>query len=253
MQGQQRFCRQALPVIKAVNEIPGQPAQTILVLGQQSCRAPHSHMEAWIQFPQHRDHPVADAVAAVIVALIAAVLHMGDSVFLQIVLNFPSRDAQQGADDFPPAGRDPAQSQGAGAPGQVQQHRLHIVVPVVGGGDIVAALLLCRLLQETVAQRPGRFLQAQPLCGGVARGVPMAGDAGDALFPAPALHKGGVPQGFLPPDAVLKMSGHHIPAPAVQQVQQAHGVRPAGHSAENPPLPGQRKAIHRPPCAFPRS
>ena len=178
---------------------------------------------------------------------------MGDSVFFQIIFNLFSGDAQQGADDLPPAGWDPAQSQGAGAPGQVQQHRLHIVVPVVGGGDIVAALLLCRLLQETVAQRPGRFLQAQPLCGGVARGVPMAGDAGDALLPAPALYKSGVPQGFLPPDAVLKMSGHHIPAHAVQQVQQAHGVRPAGHGAENPPLLGQRKAIHRPPCAFPRS
>ena len=253
MQGQQFLCWQALAVIEAVNEVLGQPAQAVLVLGQQPCRAPHGFVQAGIQFPQHRGHPVADAVAAVVVALIAAVLHMGDSVFLQIVLNLPAGDAQQGADDLPPAGWNPAQPQSAGAPGQVQQHRLHIVVPVVGGGNPVAMKLRRRLLQETVAQRPGRFLQAHSLFPGISRHVPMAGDAGDAPLPAPVLYKSGIPLGFLPPDAVLKMSGHHIPAPAVQQVKQAHGVRPAGHGAENPPLPGQRKAIHRPPCAFPRS
>ena len=253
MQGQQRLCWQAFPVIKAVNEVLGQSAQAVLVLSQQPCRASHGFVQAGIQFPQHRGHPVADAVAAVVVALIAAVLYMGDSVFFQIILNLFAGDAQQGADDLPPAGWDPAQSQGAGAPGQVQQHRLHIVIPVMGGGNIIAVIRLCRLLQETVAQHPGRFLQAHSLFPGISRRVPMAGDAGHAMLPAPVLYKIGIPQGLLPPDAVLKMSGHHIPAPAVQQVQQAHGVRPAGHGAKNPPLPGHRKAIHRPPCAFPRS
>ena len=65
----------------------------------------------------------------------------------------------------------------------------------------------------------------------------------DAPQGAPLGHKGGVPVGFRPPQAVVVVGGAHPEAPLLcqggEQVEQAHGVRPAGHGAQHRAPPGQ--------------
>ena len=100
------------------------------------------------------------------------------------------------------------------------------------GEDARRAQLLERFEKEGIAQRPRRLFETPAVRRRVFRGVAVTQDKGDAVFPAPALDKGRVPQRFLPADAVLEVGDDDVISFCVQQMQQAHGIRPAGHGAQ---------------------
>ena len=58
--------------------------------------------------------------------------------------------SQEGADDPPPHGGDAPQAPEAAAPQQVEQHRLRVVLPVVGGGDPAGPRCLRRLRRSAI-------------------------------------------------------------------------------------------------------
>ena len=122
----------------------------------------------------------------------------------------------------------------------MQEHRLRVVLPVVGGGDAVRAQVLRRLLQKAVAELPGRVLHAPPGLPGKGGHVPAPAEEGDAPPGAPGADKGLVPV-RCGAEAVVEVGGGHLepllrPEDA-QQVEQGHGIPPPGDGAEHrPPL-----------------
>ena len=175
---------------------------------------------------------------------------MGQGVVGQIVLHLLAGGGQQGADERPPGRGDAPQPPQPGPPGQVEKQGLGVVVGGVGGGDPVGPRLPGRLAQKGVPHVPGGLLQAGPpgpgLAGHVA-GAQKQGDGGEnppvgqPLGPAAQghelFHEGGVPPGLLPPELVVIVGGGQgkaQPGPqAVQGVEQAHRVGPAGHGAQH--------------------
>ena len=131
----------------------------------------------------------------------------------------------------------------AGAAGQVEQQGLQIVVGVVGGGDAVTAQLRRRPAEKFVPELPPRLLHPQAPAFGLGVHLSPLHHAGDAPAGAPVGDEGGIGVGRLPPHAVVVVGGAHPEAPllrpGVEQVEQAHGVRPAGHGAQHRAPPGQ--------------
>ena len=57
---------------------------------------------------------------------------------------------------------------------------------------------------------------------------------GDAVFPAPVPDKGFIPVGLATPKTVVEVGGMEGDIlPPGEQVQQAHGIRPAGHGTDH--------------------
>ena len=161
---------------------------------------------------------------------------MGQPVLLQIVLDLGPTGLQQGPDDPAPYRRDAAQALRPGAPQQVQQHRLRLILGVVGGGDIRRADGVRRAEEKVVPQPPSRLLHAQAparrhLIDGRGLGI-----EGDVPLPAQAPDEILVPLG-LGPHPVVQVRRRHGEAAARrdggQIVQQAHGVPSAGHGAQD--------------------
>ena len=122
----------------------------------------------------------------------------------------------------------------AGAPDQVEKNGLRVVIGVVGCVDFDILPQLLRLLaKKIVPEPPGRLLQREALPLHKAPDIPGAGDEGDVMGGTPVPDEGLVPVGFRAPQSVVEVGSHYpavpLPAPSVQQVQQAHGVQPAGH------------------------
>ena len=69
------------------------------------------------------------------IGAVGAVLHMADVIFVQKFLHLRPGHIQHGPDKPLGFRRDAAQAPQAGAPEQVQEHRLGVVVGGVGGGD----------------------------------------------------------------------------------------------------------------------
>ena len=159
---------------------------------------------------------------------------MGDLVLREIRLDLGAGDLQHRPHDPPAHAGDAAQPGGAAAAGEVEEQGLGQIVQRVGRDDRFAAEGVRRAFEEIVAQRAPRLLEPEAVRRGVGGHVGMLRHIGDAVFPAEALHKGGVAPGFRAPDAVLEMGGGHIEALRDEQMQQAHGVGPAGDGGEQP-------------------
>ena len=122
----------------------------------------------------------------------------------------------------------------AGAPDQVEKNGLRVVIGVVGCVDFDMLPQLLRLLaKKIVPELPGRLLQGEALPLHKAPDIPGAGDEGDVMGGTPVPDEGLIPVGFRAPQPVVEVGSHYpaipLPTPPVQQVQQAHGVQPAGH------------------------
>ena len=84
---------------------PAQAAEIGLVPLREPCGALRRPGKAGVYLKQQRHHAVADEVSGVVVALVAAVLHMGDLVFFKIRLDLGARDMQQGPQELSPRAR----------------------------------------------------------------------------------------------------------------------------------------------------
>lgn len=84
----------------------------------------------------------ADFVAQVFVFQVGAVRHVVLTQALQVIGNFPSVEAQKGADDVPVAWTDALQAVEAGAAQKVEQEGFGAVITMVGHGDGLCALFL---------------------------------------------------------------------------------------------------------------
>ena len=128
----------------------------------------------------------------------------------------------------------PGKARHAGAPDQVEKNGLRVVIGVVGCVDFDILPQLLRLLaKKIVPEPPGRLLQREALPLHKAPDIPGAGDEGDVMGGTPVPDEGLVPVGLCAPQLVVEVGSHYpaipLPTPPVQQVQQAHGVQPAGH------------------------
>ena len=136
----------------------------------------------------------------------------------------------------------------AGIPREAGQQGLGLVVTGVGGGDQRRAPRFGRALQEVIAQRARGLLEPEAFGRGPCGHVAVLDHTGDAALPAEAFHKGRVAQRFFAADAVLVMRGAHAAAERGEQMQQTHGVGPAGdgtdHAGRVSKLPGKVN-IHR--------
>jgi hypothetical protein len=99
-------------------------------------------------------------VAAVSVVAVGAVLHVGDAVAAQIVLDDGAAGGEQRPMSLPPPA-DAGQAVKPGPPGQVEQQGLGVVVGVVGGGDAVAAQSAAVSSERRTAW-PGGLLHPAP-------------------------------------------------------------------------------------------
>ena len=87
-------------------------------------------------FPaQQGHHMMPQAVSQVGIGAVGAVLDMADVVFGEKFLHLRPGHIQHGPDEPVRLRRDATQTPQAGAPEQVQEHRLGVVVGGVGGGD----------------------------------------------------------------------------------------------------------------------
>ena len=190
-----------------------------------------------IDVPQDRKDTVPQDVPGGRVLLIRLVLHMGDLILFGIVRQHLPGDPQKRPADIPPHLGDPGKAGGPGAPDQIQQHGLGVVVGVMGGEDGRKALPPSGLFQESIAQLPGSLLQRKVRRLHQRPGISRSGKAGDPPGGAPVFHKPLVPVRKLAPQAVIEMGGRSRkavgPTPGIQEMQQAHGVQPAGNGAQH--------------------
>ncbi len=176
---------------------------------------------------------MAQPVAQRLVASIGAVLPVGQAVGRQIGLHLRPGHGQHGPDDPVTPGCDAREALKPRAPDQVQKHRLHLVVGVVGRGDAAG------LGQEKIIPHPaGRFLHALPCLPGPGGHVAPAGRQFDAPGRTQPADKGLVLVGFGAPQAVVIVGGGHLDSKLLPQgqeaVEQGHGIRAAGQGADHP-------------------
>ena len=191
-----------------------------------------------------------DLIPGVGVVLVGAVLHVGNMVKLQIILDFPAGGGEQGADQPPLAGADAGEALETGAPDEMEEDGLSVVVGGVGGGDPVCTHGPRGLLQKGIPHPAGGLFQAQAqaLClpgdvsstgdepdgreGGLARGWVWA-----TPVLHPALHKGLVPVGLGAPKMMVIVGGHQgegtYRPQLVEPVEQTDGIRSAGDRTDH--------------------
>lgn len=125
----------------------------------------------------------------------------------------------------------------------------------VGGGDQVGPCLLGRLTEKGVAQDAGGLLHAVPGAGGLFPHValclvqlyrrqhpPVGQTLRSAAERDELFHKFGVSCGIFSPQAVVIVGGGEREVQdgpqVIQGVEQADGVSPAGHGAQDMGCPG---------------
>lgn len=232
MQRPKRAQRDALPVVLRRQELRRKSGEAILVLTQELRRSAGGGEKIGVGSRQHREHPVPDAVAAEIVGGVAAVLHPGDAALREIGDDLLMCHAQQRTHKPSALRRDAAESLRPAPACEVEQHGLGIVGGVVRRGDDGAARAFGRLLEEAVAQFARGLLQPHAMLRRVSAHVPTPDDEFNARVAAEGGNKALIPLRLFPAQAVIVMRGDDgIPA-AAQQIQQTHGIRPAGESAE---------------------
>ena len=74
---------------------------------------------------------------------------------------------EQGADQAVPAGGDAGEAPEPGAPGEVEEDGLGVVVGGVGGGDQIGTRLLGGPAEKGIAQDAGGLFNARPGAGGL--------------------------------------------------------------------------------------
>ena len=159
--GHRHAVRQLLDL---VHQAPGHGFQGVALLPQ-DCGSSGNIFHAFrIDLPQHRHHAAPQGVPGGSVGvIIGRILHMGHAVGGGVGRQLRPGDAQEGAADVPPHLGDTRKARRPGSPDQVQQHRLGVVVGVVGGEDGIVAAVLRRLVQKFIPQPPGGLLGGKPL------------------------------------------------------------------------------------------
>ena len=120
------------------------------------------------------------------------------------------------------------------APDEVQEHGLGVVPGVVGGADGEKAPVPGGFFQEGVACLPGRLLPGEPPVPGQGGHVPLPQEKGDAPALAPVPDEVRVPAGGRTQMVVKMGGGDGKVSLRGQEMQQTHGILPAGDRAEHP-------------------
>ena len=94
----------------------------------------------------------------------------------------------------------------------MQQHRLGLIVPMVGREDPVQAALAARLLQKRIAGVAGGLLQVPTPLRGQSRRRDLPAAQGKLPGVAKRLYEGHIAQRLLAADAMLQMGRLHAQA-----------------------------------------
>ena len=190
-----------------------------------------------VELLQQGDDLVAEPVPGVGGVGVGAVLHVGEGMLPQVGQDLGPGGGEKGPDQLPPPGADTSEALEAAAPDEVEEHGLHVVVGVVGGGDEASPQLFRRLFQKVIAQGPGGLLDTGPTALGLSGDISGAHHAGHLPLPAQLFHKGGVPVGLRPPETVIEMGGGEgktlLRRLALEPVEEAHRVGAAGDGTED--------------------
>ncbi len=219
------------------------PAEMAVLLTQQLRRRRDPRPAARRDLLQQGQDLQPQAVADIRSIPVALVLHIRNFMPCHIPIDLPPAGLQQGADDPPSHRRDAPKSLEARPPQEMEEDRFGIVLPVVGGSGADRAHVTGGSLQKSIAQSAGRVLNAQSLTAGKFPHIPRPAGQGNTLLPAPVPDKSLIPV-RCGPQPVVEVGGSDLKAPFLRQlgqnVQQSHGVPPAGESAQHGPLPGQQ-------------
>ena len=163
------------------------------------------------------------------------------SLLPQPVQNFLPPDAQERPDQVPPHRLHAAQAPQSGSPEQMEKHSLRLIVHMMGHGDARAAKPFRLLPEGLVPAETARFLQGPPFPG---RPLPhvKGKDAQRDLLPGAELpHKGFVPVGLRPAQAVVHVEGFQGKIPGRREpskhAQKAGRVGASGNRRHYVPAP----------------
>ena len=141
---------------------PGQRVETV-VLDPRGIRVAGDGPNALgIAFLELRQHMQPNGVAGVVGHGVCGVLPPGQALAPQVIRQLGLAAAQQGPPQVAAERAHAGRAAGTGAAGQVHQHRLCLVVHVVGQGDEVRAKLGLEAPQLFIAQPSRRRFQAFP-------------------------------------------------------------------------------------------
>ena len=209
----------------------------------------------------------AKRVARIVVEAVSGILAPGPARLAQIIRQFGFAQAQQRPVEV--AGERPhaRQAPGARAPRQVHQHRLGLVVHVVGERDAVAAGLLPEPAQRLIPQPARLGFQTRAVCSGGCGDIRAGAQKGNIQIRAQRPAEFGV-LGAVGPDAVIHVGREQRQAvfrPRFgQQAGQRHGIRaagqrdqdsPAAHGGEirfQRPVPAHETSLHDSPYHYNR-
>ena len=172
---------------------------------------------------------MADPVAQEGIGIVGAVLNTGKAPLLQEGFHLLPGDGEHGANDSAADRGDPAQAPQTGAPDQMEQQGLRIVICRVGRGDFSR-----QGSQKAVPGLPGCCLQ--PLFPRLHQAAAQV--QGDVIAGTEILHKGRIPLGFRPPEVVIEVGCFQLKGEfilqQIQTKQQRHRICSTGDGADHP-------------------
>ena len=183
------------------------------------------------------------AVAGIVGVQIRLVGDVGQVMRRDIGVDGGAGRVQQGADDALPHRRNAGKPLGAGAPQQLQQHRLRLILPVVGGGDGGRADGRGGAAQKCIAGAAACLLHGQAPC--IAQGVyvHLFRVKGDIPLAAQPVHQLLVLRRGA--HAVVQVGGGHGKAPLLSQTPQVvQQARSRLRMALDPPGARHAEALH---------
>ena len=188
---------------------------------------------------QVRDHLDPQQVSHVVGRSIGRILHPLPAVLPGKPFDLLARERQHRPQDHPVAGTHPRQSLPRGAPCEVEQHRLHLVVAMMGRDHSRQTEFPHQAGKPPVAQIPRRHLDRALFPQGVFPGIEgLPKQFHPPPFDLPH-RKALIPQGFLPPQVKVAMRRHERHLCLFEQVSQYGRVHPAAESQKKTP-PGEK-------------
>ena len=142
--------------------------------------------------------------------------------------------AKQGAHGLPVLWLDAAQAFDAGSPQQVDEKGLNVVIAVVGDGGFCVTLGSHDFLEEAIAELACRHLDAQSVFLGIVSRLELRHMQRNAHLATQIPYECLVAVTFAPAQVEVAMGGTYIVPQLMQHRQQAHRVRTAAQSHEQP-------------------
>ena len=184
----------------------------------------HLVVEDGVELSQDGDHLVAEHVPLGVVLQVRAVHYVFLSDLIEIVEYLLPGASEHRTEDMSVPRTDALQATDARAPHEVEQHRLHLVVLVMGDDDAVRVYVTSQLLEVAVAQLACRHLYRHMVKGGMALRVEVDAVEGHVEMLAERHAELLVALALLPAQMEVAVHGLRAVAEREQGAEQGHAV-----------------------------